>query len=122
MSITIIIICCVLGFVISYGLAIVTSNKLVASKISDAEQNRKSIISDAEQMKKNIINDAEQTKKNIINDAENEAKNLKKEKILEAKEEWHKRKQEFDKEANVKNAKLQEYEKNIKKQIGRAHV
>jgi ribonuclease Y len=66
-------------------------------------------------LKKNKVAEAEAAAKNIIKDAENEAKNIKKEKILEAKEEWHKRKQEFDRDIQKRNSKLQQQEKQIQK-------
>lgn len=49
----------------------------------------------------------------IIADAEKEAKNLKREKLLEVKDEWLKKKQEFDNEVNTKRQKLLKYEKQI---------
>ncbi len=41
---------------------------------------------------------AEENSKRIVADAEKEAKNLKREKLLEVKDEWLKKKQEFDNE------------------------
>ncbi len=51
--------------------------------------------------------------KHIIADAEKEAKNIKREKLLEVKDEWLKKKQEFDNEANTRRQKIQTYEKKI---------
>ena len=45
---------------------------------------------------KNSLSGANEKVKAIIADAEKEAKNLKREKILEVKDEWYKKKQEFD--------------------------
>lgn len=63
---------------------------------------------------KQKINEAEQTVKNIIKDAEKEASNIKKEKLIEVKEEWHKRKQEFENDFQSKKQKLLNAEKLIK--------
>jgi ribonuclease Y len=49
----------------------------------------------------------------IIKDAEKEAKNLKREKLLEVKDEWLKKKQDFDNEVNSKRQKLLNYEKQL---------
>ena len=43
---------------------------------------------------------AEERSKQIITDAEKEAKNLKREKLLEVKDEWYKKKVDFDNEVN----------------------
>lgn len=63
---------------------------------------------------KQKINEAEQTVKNMIKDAEKEASNIKKEKLIEVKEEWHKRKQEFENDFQSKKQKLLNAEKLIK--------
>ena len=62
---------------------------------------------------KNNIVRAEEEAKRILEDAEKDAKNLKKEKLLEVKDEWFKKKQEFDVEINSKKQKLQNYEKKL---------
>lgn len=49
----------------------------------------------------------------IIEDAEKDAKHIKKEKLLEVKDEWLKKKQEFDNEVNSKKQKLQNHEKQL---------
>lgn len=49
----------------------------------------------------------------IIKDAEREASNLKREKLLEVKDEWLKKKQDFDVEINQKRQKLQHHEKQL---------
>jgi ribonuclease Y len=64
-------------------------------------------------MGKNRILNAEDRAKRILEDAEKEAANLKKEKILEAKDEWYKRKKEFDSDVQSKKSKLQVTEKQI---------
>lgn len=59
------------------------------------------------------IGAAEEKSKKILEEAEKEANNLKREKLLEVKEEWHKKKQEFENEANQRKLKLQTQEKNL---------
>ncbi|MFI5252462.1 MAG: ribonuclease Y [Bacteroidota bacterium] len=62
---------------------------------------------------KNKIASAEQRAKDILSDAERDANNLKKEKLLEVKDEWYKKKQEFDHEVNQKRNKQQAFEKQL---------
>lgn len=62
-----------------------------------------------------IIEDAEVKAKHIISDAEKQAEHIKKEKLLEVKEEWHKRKTEFDQEKNAKLQKVNQAEQQLKK-------
>lgn len=57
---------------------------------------------------------AEERARMIIADAEKEAENIKKEKLLEVKDEWYKKKQDFDRELNKQRNKLQ----NLEKQLG----
>jgi ribonuclease Y len=60
---------------------------------------------------RNKIEAAEQRAKEIIADAEKEIANLKKEKLLEVKDEWFRKKQEFEREANRQRSKIQNIEK-----------
>jgi ribonuclease Y len=62
---------------------------------------------------KNNVALAKEKAESIIKDAEKEAKSLKKEKLLEVKDEWFKKKQEFDNEVNTKRQKTQAYEKKL---------
>jgi ribonucrease Y len=62
--------------------------------------------------KKSIVS-AESRAKQIIADAEKEANNIKREKLLEVKDEWLKKKQDFDAELNSKKQKVQNYEKQL---------
>ncbi len=64
---------------------------------------------------KTSIERAKEESERIIQDAQKEAKNLKKEKLLEVKDEWLKKKQEFDNEVNTRRQKLQNYEKQLDK-------
>lgn len=50
----------------------------------------------------NTVKNAKEIAKKIAEDAEKEAKHLKREKLLEVKDEWLKKKQEFDNEVNTK--------------------
>jgi ribonuclease Y len=62
--------------------------------------------------KRSIVSSEERAKA-IIADAQKEANNLKREKLLEVKDEWYKKKIEFDSEANQKRQKLQNHEKQL---------
>jgi ribonucrease Y len=61
----------------------------------------------------NKISSAEERAKQIILDAEKETNNLRKEKLLEVKDEWYKKKQEFETDVNSRRSKLQAYEKQL---------
>ena len=56
---------------------------------------------------------ADERAKQLIIDAEKEAKNLKREKLLEVKDEWYKKKIEFDSEINRKRQKMSNLEKQL---------
>lgn len=56
---------------------------------------------------------AELRAKQILEDAEKEAQNIKREKLLEVKDEWYKKKVEFDQEVNHKRQKQQHFEKQL---------
>ena len=62
-----------------------------------------------------IIADAEAKAKILISDTEKQAEHIKKEKLLEVKEEWHKRKTEFEQEKNAKLQKIAQAEQQLKK-------
>jgi ribonuclease Y len=62
--------------------------------------------------KKSLIS-AEEKAKQIISDAQKDTNNLKREKLLEVKDEWYKKKNEFDIEVNQKRQKLGHLEKQI---------
>jgi len=87
-----IILLSLVGLVVGFAISYFAGNKLTAQKISQAEQSAK----------------------NLLTEAEKDANNIKKEKLLEVKEEWHKRKQEFENEAQQRRNKLQSAEKIIK--------
>ncbi|MBL7998798.1 MAG: ribonuclease Y [Candidatus Kapabacteria bacterium] len=80
------------GLLLGFGIAYFAGNRLAAAKIAEAEQRSKS----------------------IIDDAEAEAKQIKKEKLIEVKDEWYKKKQEYEAEVNSKRSKLQNQEKQLK--------
>jgi len=63
---------------------------------------------------KTKITEAESRAEIIIKDAQKEANNIKKERLLEVKEEWHRKKQEFENDTQSKRAKIQVLEKQIK--------
>jgi ribonuclease Y len=62
--------------------------------------------------KKSIVA-AEEKAEQIIQDSKKEASNLKREKLLEVKDEWYKKKIEFDTEVNQKKQKLSNLEKQL---------
>ena len=62
---------------------------------------------------KRSISTAEEQAKKILEDADKEAKNVKREKLLEVKDEWYKKKTEFDKEVQQKRQKLNALEKQL---------
>lgn len=62
---------------------------------------------------KGKIESARERARKIIADAEKDASNLKKEKLLEVKDEWYKKKQQFEQEGNTKRSKLQAFEKQV---------
>lgn len=62
---------------------------------------------------KNSIEIAKDKAKLIVDEAEKESKHLKREKLLEVKDEWLKKKQEFDNDVNSKRQKLQNHEKQL---------
>jgi ribonuclease Y len=62
---------------------------------------------------KKSIASAEARAEQIIQDAQKEANNLKREKLLEVKDEWYKKKVEFDNEVNQKKQKLANLEKQL---------
>ncbi|HTX18172.1 MAG TPA: ribonuclease Y [Bacteroidota bacterium] len=61
----------------------------------------------------NRLMSAEERAKKIIADSEREASSVMREKLLEVKDEWYKKKQEFDNEANQRRNKIQAYEKQL---------
>ena len=62
--------------------------------------------------KTNVVFAKEKAQK-LIEEAEKESKHLKREKLLEVKDEWLKKKQEFDIDVNQKKQKLSNHEKQL---------
>jgi ribonuclease Y len=87
-----IVVLSLIGLVAGFAISYFAGNKISAAKIAEAE------LSSA----------------NLIKEAEKDAAAIKKEKLLEVKEEWHHRKQEFENEAQNKKNKIQQYEKQLK--------
>jgi ribonucrease Y len=67
----------------------------------------------ASRLGQNKVNSAEERAKKIIADAERDAAATTREKLLEVKDEWYKKKQEYDNDVNQKRNKLQAYEKQL---------
>jgi ribonucrease Y len=61
----------------------------------------------------NKVMSADERAKKIIADAERDAAATAREKLLEVKDEWYKKKQEYDNDVNQKRNKLQAYEKQL---------
>jgi ribonucrease Y len=61
----------------------------------------------------NKISSAMERAKRILEDAEKDSNTLKREKLLEAKDEWYKRKKEFEADVQSKRNKLQAFEKQL---------
>jgi ribonucrease Y len=61
----------------------------------------------------NKISSAQERAKRVLEDAEKDANTLKREKLLEAKDEWYKRKKEFEADVQSKRNKLQAFEKQL---------
>ena len=59
------------------------------------------------------VNSAEERAKRIMTDAERDANALKREKLLEVKDEWYKKKKEFESDVQSKRSKLQAFEKQL---------
>lgn len=59
------------------------------------------------------IHNAEEQAKRILLDAERDAMALKREKLLEVKDEWYKKKKDFESEVQSKRSKLQSFEKQL---------
>lgn len=62
--------------------------------------------------KKSLVS-AEEKAKQIVEEARKDANNIKREKLLEVKDEWYKKKVEFDTEVNQKRQKLSHLEKQL---------
>jgi ribonuclease Y len=62
---------------------------------------------------KKSIASADERAKQIIDDAQKESNNLKREKLLEVKDEWYRKKTEFDNEVQQKRQKLGNLEKQL---------
>lgn len=92
MSPILIVVASVIGLIAGFGAAYFITTKLATGKLLQAEESAK----------------------NILKDAEKDANNVKKEKMIEAKEEWHRRKLEFENDALAKRQKLQQIEKQLK--------
>jgi ribonuclease Y len=62
---------------------------------------------------RNKLMSADEQAKKILDDAEKSALTLKKEKLLEVKDEWYRKKQEFDSDYQSKKNKLKSFEKQL---------
>lgn len=89
------------------------NSRLGKKSVAAAEDRAREIKENAEKEAERILADAAKEAAKVAADSEKEANNLKREKLLEVKDEWYKKKQEFDIEINQKRQKLQNVEKQI---------
>lgn len=61
-----------------------------------------------------IITESQHRAKTILEDTEKEAETIKKDRLIEIKDEWYKKKQDYDAHVQSKRDKLQGYEKQVK--------
>ncbi|MBS1514492.1 MAG: ribonuclease Y [Bacteroidetes bacterium] len=92
----------------------VLHSKINKSKIGDAETVAEKILKDAEKKATEAVADGEKRVKNLLIDAEKAAQNLKKEKLLEVKDQFYKKKQEFDEQVKERERGVIEDEKKLK--------
>ncbi len=91
-NVTMTLILSVVGLVLGFALSYFAGSRMASAKVAEAELRAKS----------------------VIDEADKEAKLLKKEKLQEVKEEWYKKKQEYEADVNSKRSKLQNTEKQLK--------
>lgn len=89
------------------------NNRFGKKSIAAAEDKGKEIVELAEEKARHIVSNAEERATQLLKDAEKEANNLKREKLLEVKDEWYKKKVEFDNDFNSKRQNLQSMEKQL---------
>ena len=89
------------------------NNRFGKKSIAAAEEKGKEIVELAEEKAKHIVSNAEERAAQLLKDADKEANNLKREKLLEVKDEWYKKKVEFDNDFNAKRQNLQSMEKQL---------
>ncbi|MBN8546258.1 MAG: ribonuclease Y [Ignavibacteria bacterium] len=89
------------------------NNRFGKKSIAAAEDKGKEIVELAEEKAKHIVSNAEERATQLLKDADKEANNLKREKLLEVKDEWYKKKVEFDNDFNAKRQNLQSMEKQL---------
>ena len=87
----------VVGLLAGWAIAYMAGNKMANSKIAEAEQRAKG----------------------IIKDGHKEASNIRKEKLLEVKEEWHKKKQQFVMADGISNRSRCSSRVRLKRSAGR---
>jgi ribonucrease Y len=81
-----------IGVAMGFGVGYFVNNKLASRTITESQQRSQSILADAER----------------------EAETLKKDRLIEIKDEWYKKKQEYDSHVQSKRDKMQTFEKQVK--------
>lgn len=109
LDLTYILLLLVLAFWLGWKL----NSRLGKRSIAAGELRAAEILDAAKRDSEKLLADAKKEFDKILSDAEKESQNLKREKLLEVKDEWYKKKIEYDTEVNQRRQKLQNLEKQI---------
>lgn len=109
LDLTYILLLLVLAFWLGWKL----NSRLGKRSVAAGELRAAEIIDSAKRESEKMVTDAKKEHDKILADAEKESQNLKREKLLEVKDEWYKKKVEYDSEVNQKRQKLQNLEKQV---------
>ncbi|QOJ28905.1 MAG: ribonuclease Y [Ignavibacteriales bacterium] len=109
LDLTYILLLLVLAFWLGWKL----NSRLGKRSVAAGELRAAEIIDSAKRESEKMVTDAKKEYDKILTDAEKESQNLKREKLLEVKDEWYKKKVEYDSEVNQKRQKLQNLEKQV---------
>ncbi|GMU85400.1 MAG: ribonuclease Y [Ignavibacteriales bacterium] len=109
LDLTYILLLLVLAFWLGWKL----NSRLGKRSIAAGELRAAEIIDSAKRESEKLLNDGNKEYEKLLADAEKESQNIKREKLLEVKDEWYKKKIEYDTEVNQKRQKLQNLEKQI---------
>lgn len=109
LDLTYILLLLVLAFWLGWKL----NSRLGKRSIAAGELRAAEIIDSAKRESEKLLSDGNKEYEKLLADAEKESQNIKREKLLEVKDEWYKKKIEYDTEVNQKRQKLQNLEKQI---------
>jgi len=82
--------------------------------VQQAEERAREVLDRATRQAEDVRKRAQREADDLLRKAQREAENLKREKLIEAKDEWLRKKQEFDQEVERRRTKLQEFEQQLK--------